>query len=64
MSIELQRQYLKEIKKEIENLDRIINNDGDKIRDEILLNTYKALEIQSKNSYEINKVQLKSFIKN
>lgn len=46
MSIELQRQYLEEIKKEIENLDRIINNDGDTIRDEILLNTYKALEIQ------------------
>lgn len=46
MSIELQRQYLEEIKKEIENLNRIINNDGDTIRDEILLNTYKALEIQ------------------
>ena len=46
MSIELQRQYLEEIKKEIENLNRIINNDGDMIRDEILLNTYKALEIQ------------------
>ena len=46
MSIELQRQYLEEIKKEIENLDRIINNDDDTIRDEILLNTYKALEIQ------------------
>ena len=46
MNIELQRQYLEEIKKEIENLDRIINNDGDMIRDEILLNTYKALEIQ------------------
>lgn len=46
MSIELQRQYLEEIKKEIENLDRIINNDGDTIRDEILLNIYKALEIQ------------------
>ena len=46
MSIELQHQYLEEIKKEIENLDRIINNDGDTIRDEILLNTYKALEIQ------------------
>ena len=46
MNIELQRQYLEEIKKEIENLDRIINNDGDMIRDKILLNTYKALEIQ------------------
>ena len=46
MSIELQRQYLEEIKKEIENLNRIINNDGDTIRDEILLNTYKALKIQ------------------
>ena len=46
MSIELQRQYLEEIKKEIENLNRIINNDGNTIRDEILLNTYKALEIQ------------------
>mgnify|MGYP003427959908 CR=1 FL=1 len=42
----LQRQYIEEIKKEIENLDRIINNNGDTIRDEILLNTYKALEIQ------------------
>ena len=46
MSIELQRQYLEEIKKEIENLDRILNNDNDTIKDEILLNTYKALEIQ------------------
>lgn len=46
MSIELQRQYLEEIKKEIENLDRILNNDNDTVRDEILLNTYKALEIQ------------------
>ena len=46
MSIELQRQYLEEIKNEIKNLDRIINNNGDTIRDEILLNTYKALEIQ------------------
>ena len=46
MSIELQRQYLEEIKKEIENLDRILNNDNDMVRDEILLNTYKALEIQ------------------
>ena len=45
MSIELQCQYLEEIKKEIETLSRIINNDGDTIRDEILLNTYKALEI-------------------
>ena len=46
MSIELQRQYLEEIKKEIENLDRILNNDNSMVRDEILLNTYKALEIQ------------------
>ena len=46
MSIELQRQYIEEIKKEIENLDRILNNDNDTVRDEILLNTYKALEIQ------------------
>ena len=46
MSIELQRQYLEEIKKEIENLDRILNNDNGMVRDEILLNTYKALEIQ------------------
>ena len=46
MSIELQRQYLEEIKKEIENLDRILNNDNDTVRDDILLNTYKALEIQ------------------
>ena len=46
MSIELQRQYLEEIKKEIENLDRILNSDGDTVRDDILLNTYKALEIQ------------------
>ena len=46
MSIELQRQYLEEIKKEIKNLDRILNNDNDTIKDEILLNTYKALEIQ------------------
>ena len=46
MSLELQRQYLEEIKKEIENLDRILNNDNDTVRDEILLNTYKALEIQ------------------
>ena len=46
MSIELQRQYLEEIKKEIENLDRILNNDNDTVKDEILLNTYKALEIQ------------------
>ena len=45
MSIELQRQYLEEIKKEIENLDRIINNDNDMVRDEILLNTYSALGI-------------------
>ena len=46
MSIELQRQYLEEIKKEIGNLDRILNNDNDTVKDEILLNTYKALEIQ------------------
>ena len=46
MSIELQRQYLEEIKKEIENLNRILNNDNDTVKDEILLNTYKALEIQ------------------
>ena len=46
MNIELQRQYLEEIKKEIENLDRILNNDNDMVRDDILLNTYKALEIQ------------------
>ena len=46
MSIELQRQYLEEIKKEVENLNRILNNDNDMVRDEILLNTYKALEIQ------------------
>lgn len=46
MSIELQRQYLDEIKKEIDNLDRILNNDNDMVRDDILLNTYKALEIQ------------------
>ena len=46
MSIELQRQYLEEIKKEIENLDRILNNDNNTVKDEILLNTYKALEIQ------------------
>ena len=46
MSIELQRQYLEEIKKEVENLDSIINSDGCAVRDEILLNTYKALEIE------------------
>lgn len=46
MSIELQRQYLEEIKKEIENLDRILNNDNDMVRDEILLNTYRALGIE------------------
>ena len=50
MSIELQRQYLEEIKQEIkqeiENLERILNEDGDKVNDEILLNTYNALEIQ------------------
>lgn len=46
MSIELQRQYLAEIKREVEILDRIINWDNDTVRDEILLNTYKALEIQ------------------
>lgn len=46
MSIELQRQYLEEIKKEIENLDRILNNDNCTVRDEILLNTYRALGIE------------------
>lgn len=46
MSIELQRQYLEEIKWEINELDRILNEDGDKVNDEILLNTYKALEIR------------------
>ena len=46
MSIELQRQYLEEIKKEIEDLDRILNDDNDTVRDEILLNTYRALEIE------------------
>ena len=45
MSIELQRQYLEEIKKEVENLDRILNSDGDTVRDDLLLNTYSALEI-------------------
>lgn len=46
MSIELQRQYLEEIKREINELDRILNEDGDKVIDDILLNTYKALEIR------------------
>ena len=46
MSIELQRQYLEEIKWEINELDRKLNEDGDKVSDEILLNTYKALEIR------------------
>ena len=46
MSIELQCQYLKEIKQEIKNLERILNEDGDKVNDEILLNTYNALEIR------------------
>ena len=46
MSIELQRQYLEEIKKEIASLDRILNNDNDTVRDEILLNTYRALGIE------------------
>lgn len=46
MSIELQRQYLEEIKREINELDRILNEDGDKVSDEILLNTYNALEIR------------------
>lgn len=46
MSIELQRQYLEEIKWEINELDRILNEDGDKVSDEILLNTYNALEIR------------------
>ena len=46
MSIELQRQYLEEIKKEIENLDRILNNDNDTVRDEILLNNYRDLGIK------------------
>ena len=46
MSIELQRRYLEAIKKVIENLDHILNNDNDTVKDEILLNTYKALEIQ------------------
>ena len=46
MSIELQRQYLEEIKQEIENLERILNEDGDKVNDEILLNTYNTLEIR------------------
>lgn len=45
MSIELQRQYLEDIKWAINNLDRILNEDGDKIKDEILLNTYNALKI-------------------
>ena len=37
---------IEDIKKEIENLDRILNNDNDTVRDEILLNTYRALGIE------------------
>lgn len=45
MSIELQRQYLAEIKAEIENIDRIINRDNSTIRDEILIKLYQDLEL-------------------
>ena len=45
MSIELQRQYLAEIKAEIENIDRILNRDNTKIRDEILIKLYRDLEL-------------------
>ena len=45
MSIELQRQYLVEIKAEIENIDRIINRDYTPIRDEILIKLYQDLEL-------------------
>ena len=45
MSIELQRQYLAEIKAEIENIDRIINRDNTPIRDEILIKLYRDLEL-------------------
>lgn len=45
MSIELQRQYLAEIKAEIENIDRLINYKNIKIRDEILIKLYQDLEL-------------------
>ena len=45
MRIELQRQYLAEIKAEIENIDRLINYKNIKIRDEIIIELYQELEL-------------------
>ena len=43
MSIEVQRQMLAEIKEEIDNIDRIINKDGDTIKDSLMYDLYKLL---------------------
>ena len=43
MSIELQRQMLNEIREEIENLDRILNEDYDKVDEDLMWNLYKLL---------------------
>ena len=41
MSIEIQKQMLKEIKHEIDNIDRILNNDGDKYDEYTIETLYK-----------------------
>ena len=43
MSIEIQRQMLDEIKEEIETLDRILNEDYEKVDEDLMWNLYKLL---------------------
>ena len=43
MSIDVQRVMFSEIKKEIENIDRILNTDNDKVRDDLICGLYRLL---------------------
>lgn len=43
MSIEIQRQMLEEIKGEINNIDRILNKDNDKVKDDLIYELYHFL---------------------
>lgn len=43
MSIEIQRQMLAEIKSEIQNIDRILNQDNDKVKDDLIYELYHLL---------------------
>lgn len=43
MSIDVQKVMFSEIKKEIENIDRILNTDNDKVRDDLICGLYRLL---------------------